>query len=98
MTNNVQIETRIRELIAGESDAVTLSNLLFTPNGLFSQLAANEEERRALTKTPLFKEAQQRVATLRKMEAQRFSQSVKAYEASKPGARLMFKVEQSPQH
>jgi hypothetical protein len=53
---------------------------------------------RRIDKTPLFKEAQQRVATLRKMEAQRFSQAVKAYEASKPGAKLMFKVEQAPQH
>jgi hypothetical protein len=96
MADNIRIEAKIRELIASECDSITLSNALFAPSGLFSQLASGEDERRALTKTPLFKEAQQRVATLRKMEAQRFSQSVKAYEAAKPGAKLMFKVEQVP--
>ena len=97
MTREQIIEEKIRELVASESDAITLSNALFTPAGLFSQLAADETQRRALTKTPLFKEAQQRVATLRTIEAQSFSALVKAFEATKPGHKLLFKVEQAPQ-
>lgn len=92
--NDSNVEAKIRDLIGSATDSVTLSNALFTPNGLFSHLAKSKERRRELTQSPLFKEGQQRVATLRKMEAKQFSQSVKAYESAKPGVRLMFKVEQ----
>lgn len=68
MADRQQVEERIRRLIATETSPVLFSNLLFTPDGLFNQLAETEEERRALSQTPLFREALNRLWELEEME------------------------------
>jgi len=63
------VEERIRDLIATETRAVVLSNKLFTPDGLFNQIAHNEAERREIVKTELWRDAQNRLRDLEYEEA-----------------------------
>jgi hypothetical protein len=44
-----EFEQGIREALATETSAITLSRKLFHPDGLFAKLATSEQERRALT-------------------------------------------------
>jgi hypothetical protein len=64
------VEEKIEEALAAANDSTALSNLLFTPDGLFNQIAHNEQERRALSQTPLFRRAMARVSELRRAEVQ----------------------------
>ena len=64
-----EVEDRIRKLLATETRAVALSNQLFTPDGLFNQIAHNEQERREIVKTELWRDAQARVRELQYREA-----------------------------
>jgi hypothetical protein len=63
-----EVERIIREILATETQAVVLSNKLFTPDGLFNRLADSEEERRVLSKSPLFREALARLSELKRKE------------------------------
>ncbi len=59
------IESQIRELLKLDVSAVTLSHLLFAQfGGLFGQLASTEQERRAISQTPLFRQANARITEL----------------------------------
>ena len=64
MNNQESIQQKIRDALASERDAISLSNQLFSPQGLFNQLATSESERRNIVETPLFKEAQHRLSVL----------------------------------
>ena len=66
MTERERVEQQIREVLATVTHAGPLSNQLFRPDGLFSQLARTEEERRAVAQSPLFRQAQRRLGTLTK--------------------------------
>ena len=70
--NTQEIEQAILKVLAEETSAVGISNRLFTPDGLFSMLAATEEERRVLVRTPLFTQAQKRFRELQFKEAEEF--------------------------
>lgn len=78
-TDRQVIETEIRQLLESETDAIRLSDALFTPDGLFSQLASNSDERRDVAKSPLFKEAQASLAELRTRESAAFTKSVSGF-------------------
>ncbi|HYH63461.1 MAG TPA: hypothetical protein VD866_02070 [Urbifossiella sp.] len=70
MTTREEIEAEIRQVLATETRAVELSHALFEQGtGLFSRLAATEEERRVVSESPLFTEAQRRFTDLMYAEA-----------------------------
>lgn len=76
MTEKERVEVGIRSILATESSAVSLSEKLFSPAGLFSQLAGSDEERQALVRSSLFREAQARFRQLQYQEAEVFSRAV----------------------
>jgi hypothetical protein len=65
---NEAIEKRIRAVLATETNAMALSYQLFRQGGLFSQMASTQEERKALVRTPLYKEAQARLNELQEAD------------------------------
>ncbi len=73
MTEQEELEKRIGELLATETDPWTLSEQLFSDAGLFSKLGKTEAERRAIIQTPLFKQALDRFHDLRDREADSLS-------------------------
>ena len=95
MNDRQRVEEQIRELLATETSGIRLSNKLFTPDGLFNQLASTEEERRAIVQTPLFREAQTRVSELQRKEAADFARVVEQAQAAVPGEDFLFKLEQT---
>ena len=66
---NENIETRIEQILALEGlGAQAFSQLLFGPNGLFNQLANSEAERTAISRSPLFQRANERLTELQTLE------------------------------
>jgi hypothetical protein len=88
-----EAERRIRELLATEMSAVTLSNKLFTPNGLFNQIAHNEQERREVTKTDLWRDAQARMRELEICEADALNEATKVLNEKLPHGRYRIRLE-----
>lgn len=70
-----QVEAEIRRILATETSAVRLSNMLFTPGGLFNKLYATPDEKRALLDSPLFDEANCRLSELQRQEAARLTKT-----------------------
>jgi hypothetical protein len=95
MTEREQVEEQVREVLATETQAITLSDKLFSPNGLFSQLAGTLEERRALVRSPLFTRAQDRFRELQYQEAAAFAQTVQHARAALPEGSYRVKLERS---
>lgn len=93
MADNDQIEQPIRDVLAAETRAIALSNRLFTPDGLFNQLAHTEDERRVIAQSALFKQAQQRFMELQRKEAAEFSQALQHAPAAIAGDRFFIKLE-----
>lgn len=98
MTDRENIEAKIREVIATETNAISLSNRLFAPGALFSQLASNREERQALVKTQLFRDAQRRLRELQEVEMAAFREATKLIgeRLPYPNARIRFEVTEPP--
>lgn len=90
------IEIEIRRVLDSETKAVSLSNKLFRPDGLFAQLAGTSEERRALTQTPLFQEAQQRLTDLQRAEMSAFRQAVAQVSDQLPDGLVSYRAEELP--
>jgi hypothetical protein len=63
-----EIENRIRALLSAKTTSRTLSNALFGPMGLFGKLGATEEQRRAISQTPLYKQAHARIMEIERAE------------------------------
>jgi hypothetical protein len=76
MADRESIERQIDEILAVEANAITLSDKLFRPDGLFNQLARTEDERRIMAQSPLFQRAQRRLNELQRTEAARFVSAV----------------------
>jgi hypothetical protein len=72
-----EVEAEIRRLLASETSAVRLSNALFTPGGLFSQLHTTPAEKAAVVNSPLFDEANRRLSELQLQEAGRLKRPEK---------------------
>jgi hypothetical protein len=62
------IENRIRALLKIKTTSQSLSNALFGPLGLFGKLGKTEQERRAISQTPLFKQAHARIMQIERAE------------------------------
>src|SRR5438128_1553175 len=94
MTERERIEQEIREVLDNEAQAIPLSNMLFSPDGLFSRLASTEAERRVLVRTPLFKQAQHRFMALQRAEAEAFAKIAEQAQALMPQGGYRLKLEQ----
>ena len=98
MSTNTQIEAAIREELRTETSGIRLSNKLFSPpDGLFCRLGATEEERRAIIQTPLFREAQERLALLREQEHAAFTRAVEEFQSASPPGDYRLKLEGAQQ-
>ncbi|MBN9120896.1 MAG: hypothetical protein J0I06_17385 [Planctomycetes bacterium] len=85
MTEREQIEAEIRQLLATETRTTVLSNKLFQQGtGLFGKLAVTEDERRALVRSELFREAQARVRELQYRDADALREAVKVLNEQLP--------------
>jgi hypothetical protein len=93
MKHNQAVEREIREILASESDAISLSNQLFSPQGLFNRLAKTEADRTAVAGSALFKEAQKRLFELKRIEAAQFAKAVEQSQHSASGAVRLVKIE-----
>lgn len=93
MTAKEQIEEQIRQVLANETQAITLSEKLFSPAGLFNQLAPSEPERRQVVQTPLFRQAQARFRELQHKEAAEFAQVVAQTQAALQDEDYLLKLE-----
>lgn len=95
MTEREQVEQQIHEVLASEMDAISLSNKLFSPGGLFNQLASTEEERRVVAQSTLFKQAQRHLTHLQQREASEFARVVQQAQASRADDKFLLKLERS---
>jgi hypothetical protein len=77
-----EVEQGIREALAIETSAIALSRMLFQPDGQFAKLATTEQERRALTQSALFVEAQRRLSDLQRREGAEFARAVAQAQAA----------------
>jgi hypothetical protein len=93
MTEKERIEAAIREVLTTGISAILVSNQLFRPGGLFSQLAATVEDRREVSRSPLFEEAQRRLAELRHVEVVEFERTVEQAQATMPSREFLLRVE-----
>jgi hypothetical protein len=93
MTERERIEEQILQVLAKETHAIPLSNKLFSPDGLFSQMASTEEERRIVAQRPLFKQAQRRLTELQRKEALEFARAVHQAQAAIPEGGCLLKLE-----
>jgi len=93
MNKTEQIEQCIREVLATETDAIALSRRLFSPGGLFPALGTTEAERRVISQSPLFKEAQRRLSELQRQEAAAFARVVEQVKAARSGEDVHVKLE-----
>ncbi len=70
------VERKIRDVLAmDELSAQDLSNVLFGVGGLFNQLAPTEAERRIVSQSALFKEANARLTQLQRWEREELSEA-----------------------
>ncbi len=88
-----QIEQEIRQILGEETRAIPFSNRLFSPAGLFNQLAQTEKQRRAVARSPLFIQAQQRFLELQRREIAEFSGALAQAHAAVPGENFFIKLE-----
>jgi hypothetical protein len=93
MTEREQLEKQILDVLAAETQAIPLSNKLFSPSGLFNQLAATEEERRVVARSALFQQAQRRLTELQRHEAAAFARAVEQTQSALPDQDYVLKLE-----
>jgi hypothetical protein len=87
--------SQIRKLLATEESALILSNRLFTPNGLFNQIAHSAEERREVIKTDLWRDAMARMRELESREAGALDESTKVLSQHLPYGRYQIRLERA---
>lgn len=92
------IEQQIRQLLAANSNALALSEQLFSPAGLFARLAPTEAERRALVQSALFRDAQRHLLRLQEQEATAFAESVSTLPLPARGRASRVKLEWTEAH
>src|SRR5262245_2874690 len=95
MSDQERVEQQIRDVLATETHAIPLSDKLFRPDGLFNRLATNEEERRRVAQSPLFKQAQRRLMELQHKEAAEFARAVEQVKAAMPEGSCLVKLERA---
>jgi hypothetical protein len=92
--STTKLEDQVREVLRAEDDAISLSDKLFSPSGLFSQMANTEGQRRVVARSGLFKQAQTRLSELQRREAEAFRRNVAQFSDSAEQNRLL-KLERS---
>ena len=95
MPDPANIEQLIRDTLATETQAIALSDRLFSPAGLFNVLAPTEQERREVVRSPLFKQAQARFRELQQKEASEFSRVVQQAESEALKGDYLLKLERA---
>ncbi|MBW3596106.1 MAG: hypothetical protein KY475_02395 [Planctomycetes bacterium] len=70
------LEQQVREVLSSARDAMTLSDRLFSPQGLFNQIASSAAERRELASSSLFKDSLRRLSELQRAEADEFARNI----------------------
>ena len=93
MADRAEIENEIRELLQSESHTVTLSNRLFAPSGLFSQLASNADERRAITRSLIWRDAQERLRELENRDAAALDEAMRHVQSHMPNGSFRLRFE-----
>src|SRR5438045_6568028 len=96
MTDRDEVEKQIRDVLAAEETAISLSDKLFRPDGLFNRLAKTEAERRLLAQSPLFQEAQQRLSELQRQEVAGFMEAVRQAKGKSQPDGYQLKLERQP--
>lgn len=89
------IETKIRGILKTEANAISLSNKLFAPGGLFSQIAPGKVERRKMVKSQLFRKSLVRLGELQKKELKQFENEIEAIGQKTTPVRLTVTVPKS---
>jgi len=95
MLNKKEIEQQIRDVLATEGQAFALSNRLFSPDGLFCQLAQTGQQPRQVAQSPLFKQAQRRLTELQQKEGEAFTQAVQQARTALQSGDYLLKLERS---
>jgi hypothetical protein len=95
MTEQECIEQEIRNLLATETQAISLSNKLFRPDGLFGRLGDTEQKRHATAQSPLFRQAQNRLTELQRLEAAAFAEALRQGHDALPEGNYLLKLEGS---
>jgi hypothetical protein len=95
MTDRAEVERQIDEILASETQAIALSDKLFSPDGLFSRLAETEDERRVVSQSPLFRRAQRRLTEIQRREASDFGQALPPAQATLPAGDFLLKLERA---
>jgi hypothetical protein len=93
MNDREKTESQIRDVLATEGGAASLSEKLFSPGGLFNLLAPDETARREIVQSELFRQAQTRFRELQQTEAAAFVRAVEEAEANFPAAGHRLKLE-----
>jgi hypothetical protein len=88
------IEAEIRQVLRVETKAIPLSNKLFRPDGLFARLATTEAERREVSKSALFQEAQSRLSELQQAEMGEFRKAIAEVGDRLPGGLISYRSEE----
>ena len=89
MSDRQTTENEIRHLLATESRTTVLSNKLFQQGtGLFARLWANEEEKRAVMESELFRTAMDRIRELQYRDAAALAEAVEVLHEKLPQADL----------
>src|SRR5262245_55440386 len=95
MPTREQVEEEMRHDLATEASCIRLCNKPFTPDGLFSHLTNSLEERRVLVRSPVFRQALQRVHELQQVEVAGFARIADEVQAAFPGGGYLLKLEQT---
>ena len=95
MKNSKTIEEQIRAILDEEIDAISLSNQLFSPDGLFNQMATTEAERRKVAQSALFKQALTRLSHLQGKEGSNFSAAVRQAQKNLAAENCLLKFERA---
>ncbi len=93
MSDREGIEAQIREVLASDVSAATLSEKLFSPAGLFNVLAPTEADRRLAVRSDLFRQAQAKFRGLQLAEGAAFAKAVDDAEAAFPAGGHRVKLE-----
>jgi hypothetical protein len=88
-----EVEDQIRALLSSESMAMRLSNKLFTPGGLFSQIAQTPEERREIANSDLWKQAISRLDELHEQESAALAEAAEVIRRRLPNGSYRLRLE-----
>jgi hypothetical protein len=95
MSERERVEEQIRKVLENATQAIALSEMLFSPSGLFNQIAATEDERRVVAQSSLFRQAQRRLTELQQKEAAEFGRAVEQTRGAIPEGSYWLKLERS---